>query len=173
MIVFKAIKSKGMRTAVFREEFNRAQREMAKEIKKDYVLTVRTWEHEKPKFETTTSIQGVGPTLAVTASGGPEKGVKKWMWIDEGTKRHRIKPKKAKYLRFTVPSSPKTQPRVIGSGTGSKGNKVIFMGKKGVMHPGTKPRKWTEIITQKWKPIYTARMNEAIRAAAKQSGMGI
>jgi hypothetical protein len=65
-------------------------------------------------------------------------------WIDRGTRKHKILPVKAKALRFFSPYSAATKPRVLTTGKATVGNVLNF--RKGVMHPGTKPRFVTEEI---------------------------
>ena len=169
MIVAKAINPSKLKVDAFRLEFLTALHKMEREIKKDYAKTTATWKAEKPKFDSAISLQG-GPTLIVDA-GGEGLGVKKWNWTDQGTKRHIIKARKKPRLFFMKGGTPKTTPGFIGSNAGSKGTSP--RSPKQVMHPGTKPRKWTDAITKKWNPKFKRQMEDAMKIAAHKSGHGI
>jgi endonuclease YncB( thermonuclease family) len=171
MIVFKAIKPAKLKIDAFRLEFLTGLHQMESEVKKDYKKTVATWKADKPEFQSAISLKE-GPTMIVDAGGTNEKGVKKWRWIDEGTRPHIIRPKRPGYpLRFKVGGSPKSRVRFIGSDTGKAGNKQVYA--KQVRHPGTKAREWTEVITKKWEPKFKKRMEEAMQIATRKSGQGI
>lgn len=67
-------------------------------------------------------------------------------YVDEGTKPHIIKPRRARFLRFGTPFIAKTVPSVLASRAGSRGNTQVFA--KVVRHPGSKPRGFTKRITE-------------------------
>ncbi len=169
MIVWKAIKAKGFRAAAFREEFEKTFKEIAPQIKKQYQKTTETWEHEKPTFKSDTSIMGAGPTLVVYPDGN-KKGVEKWMWADEGTRRHKIRPRRKKKLSFRVGGAPKTRPNVVASFPGRGGDQ--WRSAKEVIHPGTKPRNWSKMLVKEWTPKFRRRIEEAIDIAIRKSGLG-
>ena len=136
--------------------------DMSRQIVKDYEKTTATWKGDKPGFQSLVSLQQPGPTLVVDASGGSEKGVKKWNWLDKGTS--------VRYAILSPDWISKTTPRFIGSGFGR--GRVVFMLKKGskFARPGIKAREWTEEITKVWTPKFKRRMELAMRDAAKKSG---
>lgn len=65
-----------------------------------------------------------------------------WQYQDEGTRPHPIVPRNAKVLRFPA------------------GGGIVYT--KRVNHPGTKPRKYSEMIARKWQTELPLRINEAI-----------
>jgi hypothetical protein len=161
MIVMKAIKPAKLKQDAFRLEFLTGLHDMEREIIKDYEKTTETWQSDKPKFAAAISLKQPGPTLIVDASGGDQKGVKKWFWLDKGTKVRRAV--------MSPDFEPKTRNRFIGSGKG-KGH-MVFVSKK-ISRPGIKAREWTPEITKKWTPRFKKRMEEAMRTAAQKSGHG-
>lgn len=65
-------------------------------------------------------------------------------YVDEGTKPHIIRPKKARRLVFNVGGRAKTAPNVIGSTSGARGDTRVFA--RQVQHPGTKPRNFSKLV---------------------------
>lgn len=68
-------------------------------------------------------------------------------YVDAGTPPHIITASGG-VLAFGAGGSPKTRPRVIGSGRGSKGTQMVFT--QVVHHPGTEARAFSETIYAKW-----------------------
>lgn len=162
MIAFKGVKPAKMKQDVYRLEFLTGINDMKKDIKADYAKTTETWKGEKPKFDAAASLQAPGPTLVVDASGGSEKGVKKWNWLDKGTK--------VRYATMSPDWRSKTRVRWIGSSTGR--GKMLFVNKR-KPRPGIKARRWTEELTKRWVPRFKRRMEQAMRDAARKSGHGL
>lgn len=81
-------------------------------------------------------------------------------YVDSGTKAHDIAPKRGKRLRFRVGGTPKTQPGTLGSTSGSRGGTVVLARK--VRHPGTKARKFAEMIVKKHEKQLSVRLDRAI-----------
>jgi hypothetical protein len=108
-----------------------------KVVEKDYNATTVTWRHrarasiEKPASNE--RVIGVDDRI--------------WQMLDEGTRAHAIRPRSARRLAFKTGFVPKTQPSVIGSGPGGSSGNTVFA--RGVQHPGTKARKWTDAISTK------------------------
>lgn len=84
--------------------------------------------------------------------------------VTEGTKPQTIRPKRRKFLRFTVPFGPKTQPGVIGSTSGSRGGTVVFA--RVVNHPGIKARKFEDAIAEEAEGYLAQDVQQAINDAA-------
>lgn len=159
MIVIKAIKPAKLKQDAFRLEFLTGLHSMERDIVKDYNKTTETWQSDRPKFAAAISLKQPGPTLVVDASGGDPKGVKKWYWLDKGTKvRHAV---------MSPDFEPKTRHRFIGSEKGK--GRMVFVSKK-INLPGIKAREWTQEITKKWTPRFKKRMEQAMRDAAQKSG---
>jgi hypothetical protein len=80
-------------------------------------------------------------------------------FVNEGTPPHMIYPR-GKFLFFNVPYTAKTRPGSLGSGGGGKGDTPVFA--REVRHPGTKPRKFNELIADKARPRFYKRVKQAI-----------
>jgi hypothetical protein len=123
-------------------------------VKKDFELTVKGWEHPVTFIA---DEQADGSIIV-----GTDDPV--WKMVDEGTPSHVIIAKNGKALAFNVGGRPKTTPGRITSGGGSKGGIVVIRPR--VNHPGTKPRRFTELIMKRWKrgvqPFIRAAIEEAL-----------
>ena len=123
---------------------------VAKDISLDFSVTTQTWQH-KVDF----SISSPSAYRRIVATSNKIYG-----YVNDGTKAHDIFPKK-KILVFNTPFKPKTVPNKIMSGPGSKGtNRVIS--KRGVHHPGTKPRAFDKAIKEKWDKEFGVIMQRAV-----------
>jgi hypothetical protein len=124
----------------------------AKAVREDFDKTVSTWDTYVP-------------FLTLSRTGEREIYTKSLIYhfVNDGTKKHKITPKKAKALAFASLSGPKTQPHVINSGAGFSGGVLQFA--KSVMHPGTKPRLFNKAIKTKWQKLLPKWLQEAINDA--------
>lgn len=88
-----------------------------------------------------------------------------WLFGDQGTKAHEIRPRRVGKLRFLDSFKAKTRPGFIGSGSGGSSGAPVFA--RVVHHPGTAPRGWSKLIRKKWStrigPLVQKRINEAMR----------
>jgi hypothetical protein len=136
-----------------------ANRKLAKKLQAEFEKTVKTWEGDVPEFVTDTSLTlDEGAALSVILSG-PEKGVKKWFWLNHGTS----------YPRHAVMSDDwksKTTPGFVGSGPGR--GEVVFISRK-INLPGIEARGWSKIIMKQFRPEYRAEMKEALAVGLADS----
>ena len=123
-----------------------ALRAEGKIVAKEFDKTTRTWKGVKPKFEVLIGLDGKDATVVVGPTGS-KLAVSKWVWIDQGTRAHRIRAKKAPFLAFRSGFKPKTMPNKITSFPGKSFGSWVF--KKEVRHPGTKPRSFTIIVVKR------------------------
>lgn len=162
----KAIKPKKLNVAKVRQNLLNALRKEGKVIAKEFDKTTASWKGEKPKFEVLIGIERPpGSVTVVVGPGGSDKAILKWVWADEGTKKHKIPSDKnlatAKTLRFREGYSPATKPGFFGSfPSGSFGPTVS---KKQVNHPGTKARGWSVLIVKRRRKRFTQAMIKAAR----------
>jgi hypothetical protein len=163
-VVTKTIKPQRLKEKEMRLELLNVVRKAGRDIQKDFQVTTKTWKH-KPKFEVITSLSKPGPSVLV----GTNDAI--YRYVDEGTRPHIIRPKKAKRLRFQGGYQAKTQIGVIGSSAGGASGSIIYS--RGVKHPGTKARKFSQAIEKKWTKPFKSRMNDAMARAAKKSGHSI
>lgn len=155
-------------------------RKFGTKVKKRYRETTRTWE-TKPKFETVVSLKGIGGRKGPTAIVYTDSQI--YAWVDYGTGQWG--PRGTKYeiwagyytgksdkklLAYPSVFEPKTEPGVIGSTAGYKGEVDTF--RPYVLHPGIEPRRFTEIISEEMMPVFEEDMAQAMKDAAKNSGWG-
>lgn len=133
----------------------KGMRQAADAVKADYELTVKGWENPAAF---TTEEQSDG-SIIIGTNG------RIWHYVDEGTPPHVITPKRGKVLVFGVGGRPKTTPGRLTSGAGSKSSIVVIRPR--VNHPGTEPRRFTELIMKRWKrgvqPFIRAAIEEVLR----------
>lgn len=127
----------------------------AEDIRKDFLKTVATWEHE-----VTFTIEVPDAYVRTVSTADSIYGM-----LNAGTPPHLIFPRNKTMLRFNTPFQAKTVPQSISSGPGSVGSQTVFS--RGVAHPGTKARDWDLTIALKWLDIFPKRMQQAIRKAVR------
>lgn len=130
------------------EQFRRALEDgladTAQQVIADYGKTVSTWEH-KPEFSVLGSTGfRIGRTV-MEITVGTEDEI--YGYVDLGTKKHLIRPRRARVLAFGVGGSPKTRPNRLLAQTGSAGTIRAFA--QVVHHPGTKARNFSKMIQKK------------------------
>lgn len=129
-----------------------ALREEQKALEKDFALTVRTWKN-KPQFVAT-----VKATEVSVATDNPIYG-----YVNEGTKPHLIRPKKAKALRFyRTGFVAKTTPGVLHAQKGAKATKDLTYTQV-VAHPGTKGRYFSIRIAAKARKRMADQFQKTLR----------
>lgn len=129
----------------------------AKDVKVDFQVTTKTWEHQ-PEF----TIEKLPEGRAVYTTD------QVYAWVNDGTKPHLIMAKDAPVLAFPEKFGPKTRPGAIRSNKGHQGGKTIFTTQ--VNHPGTEPRKFDEAIEKKWQEKFPQLLQRAIDAALAKGG---
>lgn len=137
---------------------------------KDFRDIVSNWSN-RPGFQARKVLTADAFRLYVYPTG-PENVKQIWQWNVEGTRPHPITPKNAPRLRFQWggPGSylPKTGPGGAwygGPGTVIGGSEVFSLG---VMHPGTDPRNWPQVIAEKRKRYYSKTVENAWRRALRK-----
>lgn len=124
----------------------------AADIKRDFESTVSSWDT-------------VVRFMILSRKGEREVATnnKIYKWVNDGTKKHVIRPKNAKMLVFMLGGAPKTKPGYVGSGPGRQGAALAFAMK--VFHPGTKPRRFNKIIRNQWANKLPKLLQKAINDA--------
>lgn len=161
VVKLKVLKPQTLKQKEMRLELLNGLRAAARAVEKDYKATVSTW-NKKPKFET---VIALGKTKAEFLVGTDDPI---YRYVDEGTKPHIIRPRRAKVLRFSSGYTPKTQPNVIGSSAGGASGSEVFSAV--VNHPGTEPRNFSKVINLKHKVSFKKIMHESMRRARAKSG---
>lgn len=167
LLRIKVIKPAQMNIPGLKKELLKQLKAESKEIIKLLNQTIATWSGEKPTFEDIGTVSGNEAFIKVMPRGS-KKGVKKWIWSDEGTKRHRIKARKAKTLAFRQ-GGFKAKGKVgrLKSGSGSPATGPMRF-PKAVNHPGTKARKWSRIAKKKREKPFQRSMQIANNKAVKR-----
>lgn len=156
----KGIKPKKLRVDKIRLNLLNALRAEGKIIEREFEKTTRTWQGEKPKFETLIGLTGQDATVIVGPAGS-QHAVDKWVWADEGTRAHIIRAKRVPNLIFRTGYKAKTKVGSFSSGAG--GSFGPFRRKKQVRHPGTRARGWSVLIVKRRKKPFTKSILKAAR----------
>jgi len=166
-VVVKQIKPSRFKSEAFTEAVARAAKQVSNEMVLDFRETTRSWKH-KPMFEAVVSVDPNAEVLVGTDD-------KIYGYVNDGTKPHIIRPKRAKALRFKWGGKgsykPKTQPRVIGSTPGGPSGPEVAL--KWVRHPGTEAREFDKTIEKKWQPRFRRLMEQAMKQGAIDSDHAI
>jgi hypothetical protein len=154
----KNLNEKAMRAALLD-----GLKDVAKDVDADFAKTYATWKR-KPEFTTEVEMRDRGGKFTVSTDN------EIYRYMDEGTKPHIIRPKKAQKLFFRTGYRAKTTPRVIGSGSGGANGPDVFANV--VHHPGTKAREFAETLKEKYQRTFGKSMQRSLNQAAKKSGHG-
>lgn len=130
----------------------------AADMRRDFELTTYTWDH-KVKF----TIQQHKRGWKVFTKDDI------YRFVDLGTRPHIIKAKRAKVLEFQGGYAAKTRPGVIGSTGGGPSGDMQYA--KVVHHPGTKARRFTQIIYRKFQKQTGPRVQKAIKYGTEAVGL--
>lgn len=157
-VTIKPIKRKKKNVVDLVEIARAAVASEAFEVRTDFEKTVATWER-KPVF----IIQFAPDRLSARVYTENEI----YGYVNDGTKGpYPIRPKAPGYpLRFSVPSSPKTKPLIVGSGAGKKGD--IPVAAYEVMHPGIKARNFDKVIGRASRREFPKTMQRELKKRIK------
>ncbi len=152
------------------EQFRRMRddtaNEIGREIVKDFQKTTETWEHQ-PDFRY--EIRNRAGDQVVTVGPEDNPDAYPFLWVDEGTRPHRIPASGYKRMSWQTDFTPKSIPRKIGSRQGGKsGDWAHAMVVP--MHPGiAEPRHFSDTIAEVWQQkvadMYGKRFEVAIQQA--------
>lgn len=121
---------------------------------------------DKPRFERELSIK---PDLIIgrLIVKGSDAAALHFMWTDQGTKAHIIRPKKAPMLRFQTGYAPRTAPIAkaqVGDGKASGQHVSTLV----VLHPGTTARQFTNEWIKQQIPVLLTDCIKAIESAVRR-----
>jgi len=162
VLVFKTIKPKRLQEKEMKRVIRNAMKRVGYGIQKDFESTTATWDH-KPKFSVTTTISGDDSPAVLVGTDDEIYG-----YVSGGTSAHIIRPKRARALRFQKTYTAKTVPGVIGSKAGGPSGPAVYA--QEVHHPGTKARRFDQIIQKKWQPRFKREIEAAMKEARLVSG---
>lgn len=145
----KPIKPKKMNIGLIRIGIYRELTKFAKEVaKEDFEPTYKTWEHDKPQTKQDVSARGNDTHARIEVVGG-DKAIKKWRWLNEGTRR--------RWALMSPNWKSKTTPNQLNAGSGS--GRAVLVGKKAFQRRGLRARRG--IKARNWiKTIYNKRSKE-------------
>ena len=169
-ILTKQIKPKRLNDKAFIEEFEKAAKAIAKEMKKEFEITTIGWKTDV-KFEELISL---GPTSIdiLVATDNEIYG-----YVNNGTVPHVIAAKKGKTLAFRWggPGSYRAKTargkQVHNPAGGQTSGNMIFP--KAVQHPGTKAREFDKLIKKMFEKKFTRAMELALKKGVARSGHAI
>lgn len=153
-IILKPITPKGKKPFDFAALIERELDHESRQIVEDLQAVTSTWKH-KPKFVVTNRL---GFRTIATAS-------KIFGYVDEGTRPHIIRPRKAKRLRFNAMFKAKSVPNRFVARQGASAPPVVFAME--VHHPGTKARGFTKLVANRSKKRVGRRFQSAITKAVQ------
>jgi hypothetical protein len=169
----KEIKAGKLRVDVFRLELLSEVHKVARLMRADLEANTATWKHQ-PKWKENVSLRGGSSIYMELADDSDAATIYKY--VDRGTRPHEIwagfytGKSSHKTLAFPSVSTPKTQPNTLGSGPGGSSGPTVMV--PHVDHPGTAARNFTDMLQQKWQPLYKRHMEDAMRRAAAKCGHG-
>lgn len=138
---------------------------------KDFEKVVQYWKGDKPRFVKAMIVRKDYIAIQIRVTGS-EEARNKWIWLNEGTRPHKIRAKNAKRLQFRTggaagskPKSKFTIPATPADGA--------FVSKQEVNHPGFPAREWSLIILKEHEKPFQRWMEAAMRKAAQASGHAI
>lgn len=135
--------------------------EIMPELVDRFEAVVSDWEH-KPDFQARMKVDAHQIEVTVKPTGD---NAKIWRYVDEGTRPHVIRPRRAKALSFRTGYSARTRaPARAHAGTGRATGEQVSA--RLVQHPGTEARGFTGDIVAQFQPWFKDALQEAIREAA-------
>jgi len=126
---------------------------------------VAPWDHP-PEFKAAKFVTKDGITVRVWATG---QNAKYWIWVTQGTKPHKIRPKKKGGV-LAFPANYKPHTTVAGpgyKGPGTSSGPTIFATE--VNHPGTKARPFISAIARWSKTWFSREMKNAIARGKRKA----
>lgn len=116
----------------------------------DFTKITRSWKGGGVPFIAKAKEQKTQITMEIRPLQPRSKEAQIWRYLDEGTKAHEIRPRKAKALRFQTGYKAGSRPNSLNVGTSKKSGPEVF--RKRVRHPGFAARNWSILMAKKWKP---------------------
>jgi hypothetical protein len=120
----------------------------------EFQQTTRSWRH-KPTFR----IAKDGDDRVTVGTDDEVYG-----YVDQGTRPHVIRPRRGRFLRFQAGARAKTTPGSLSSGGGGGG---VTTFRRGVNHPGTKARGFSELIARRAEGRVLDEVTRQLRKAAE------
>lgn len=147
----------------FEKEFKKRRPKIEKKLRSYGYRTIKGWKRRVGFKVNTRLTRGSIRTTAYPI--GPWA----WLWemLDKGTKKHIIRPKKAKALRFQGGKyTPKTRPGGHYGGPGTSSGGIVYA--QVVKHPGTKPRRFRQEWIKWARTWYPDEIRDIVRVSLKK-----
>lgn len=163
MAQWKAIRPKKINKSAMLRELKAGVEQEALLVLRDYEKTVKSWDYPA-RFKIIVKNVSNGIQFSILTYN------KVYYLVDEtGAKPHPITPKKSNGS-LAIPSNftPKTKVGVVDSQPGGRSGQISF--RKGVSHPGFKPRKFSEAIAKISEKRFLQGMRVAMANAVDASG---
>lgn len=140
------------------QEVDYELRATGQELRTDHEKVVRDWTH-KPTFRAEVQNTPAFKTVRILPKG---KYANIWVYVDQGTKPHKIRARNKPYLAFQTGYSARTAPIAkYNKGTGQRFG--AWVQKKEVNHPGTKARKFSKTFLDELTPPLHIRIQAAVK----------
>lgn len=145
----------------YEREIKEAGADVAGEVVKQLDRVVSGWEH-RPDFATRMTVQAGGIAFDVFPTG-PNKQI--FIWVDKGTRRHWVAPRRGGVLAFKQYYAPRTRPGGGYGGPGRAFGPTVFS--RGHEVSGIEPREFTKAAAEAAVPLLSDAVREAIREAGE------
>jgi len=164
----KGIKPRKIIAAKTKFRILKAMDRQADLVENAYKRITKTWTGDKPIFSIKDIDRGDNFIVAIIAIGG--FGAQKLVWLDGGTKPHKIKAKNAPKLIFQTGYKRKTRAKIIGSTSGGSFGPTVAA--QEVQHPGTEPGEFSLTIANKREPPYVKAISKAATTGVVRRSRG-
>lgn len=143
-----ALNSKQLQSIIREEQLKEAEA-----VKKDFETTTKTWA-KQPVFVIQPTAQGVNVYTDDEI----------YAYVDQGTRPHIIRPKRAKLLRFNATGfQPKTRPGRFKAISGrAAGPPPVFTSI--VHHPGTEARQLSLFVRKRHEKRFARKLQQRLKA---------
>lgn len=170
MLKFKAIKPAPVKNQEASDYLRQVFKdEIGKSMLEQFAETTQHWTGERPEWVLVYGANQYQAYLTVKPQDEGSKGALKWLWIDKGTKSHRIPKEGNTILAFRSSYSAGSSPGTVRTRPASSGGDMVFAAHI-VEHPGTKARGWSEILGKVNQDIINAIMPDVMADVARMSG---
>ena len=166
----KAILPKDFNDKAVTDILQAEMKKFAPFLVKTFEHTTDSWQGEKPKFTPVFRKDGGALRIQVRLAG-PKKGREKWLYVNYGTRPHKIKAKPGNTLRFQTGYQAGSTPGQLRTARSSKSGS--WRSAKEVNHPGTEARNWKELIIKDYQVAFERWMGAAMSHAARASGHAV
>ncbi len=146
----KVIKPRQLSINAVRANILNALREEGKYAVSLLNQTIENWQ-DPPRMTSEIGYKG-GDVAMIAGPTGDEFAVKKWHWLNSGTR--------VRYAAMSSDWVSKTVPGSLHSGRGA--GRVVARGRRAGAHPGIQARMWTDLINKKMHKTFHRKIQQAV-----------